>query len=81
MKKVIVVSASWCSQCGPYKKALEQAGIEYQSFDADNPDNEQFLMERGVRGLPTTLVYDGGVHISTVVGNNVPKVKELLSEG
>lgn len=80
MKKVVVVSASWCSQCGPYKRALESAGIEFQSFDADNPDNEQFLMERNVRGLPTTLVYEGGIHIGTVVGNNLPKLKELLND-
>lgn len=80
MKKVVVVSASWCSQCGPYKRALEQAGIEFQSLDADDPENAELLQTVGVRGLPTTLVFDSGPLIGTVVGNNIPKLKELLND-
>lgn len=80
MNKVVVVSASWCSQCGPYKKALERAGIEFESLDADDSANEAYLLKMGVRGLPTTIVLDGEVVVGTVVGNNVPKLKELLGE-
>lgn len=78
MKTVIVVSASWCSQCGPYKKALDQTGIKYETKDADAPENEAQLTLLGVRGLPTTIVFDGEIEVGRVVGNNVPKVKELL---
>lgn len=79
MNKIIVVSASWCSQCGPYKQALDKAGISFESMDADDPDNEMFLHEMGIRGLPTTIVFKGETHLGNVVGNNVPKVKELLN--
>jgi len=80
MISVSVVSASWCSQCGPYKRALEQAGIEYGTIDADHPDNEKFLHAHGVRGLPTTIVYKDNVLLGSVVGNNIPKLKELLND-
>lgn len=79
MNKIYVVSASWCSQCGPYKQALEKAGIEFESVDADDESNEMFLHEMNVRGLPTTIIFRGEVHVGNVVGNNVPKVKELLN--
>lgn len=80
MKKVVVVSASWCPQCGPFKKALENAGIEFETLDADDARNEEYLKTAGVRGLPTTLVFEGEVRIGSVVGNHVPKVKELLNQ-
>lgn len=79
MKGVMVVSASWCSQCGPYKRALDQAGIEYEEQDADDPENEALLKILGVRGLPTTIVFDGEIEVGRVVGNNVPKLRELLA--
>lgn len=79
MKQAMVVSAEWCSQCGPYKRALDQAGIEYESQDADDPENEALLKILGVRGLPTTIIFDGEIEVGRVVGNNVPKVKELLN--
>lgn len=78
MKQVMVVSAAWCSQCGPYKRALDQAGIGYETQDADDPENEELLKMLGVRGLPTTIVFDGEIEVGRVVGNNVPKLKELL---
>lgn len=79
MKKALVVSAEWCSQCGPYKKALENAGIEFETQDADDPENEALLNILGVRGLPTTIIFDGEIEVGRVVGNNVKKVQELLN--
>ena len=80
MKKVVmVVSASWCSVCGPYKKALEAAGIEFKQIDADDPTQQEFLTREGVRSLPTTLVFEADQKVGTVTGNNVKKVQELLN--
>lgn len=78
MKTVVVVSASWCPQCGPYKKMLQSAGIAFQEFDADSPLNQEFLLSLGVRGLPTTFIYEGKEIVATVTGNNAKKVQELL---
>lgn len=79
MRKVVVVSASWCGQCGPYKKALEQAGIEFEVCDADAPENEALLTKLGVRGLPTTIIYVDGAVAVTLAGAQVKKLQELLS--
>lgn len=80
MKKVVVVSASWCSQCGPYKRALEQAGIEYENLDADAPENEKLLSQLGVRGLPTTIVFDGEIELGRTTGKNITMLLEYLND-
>ncbi len=75
---VEVVSASWCSQCQPYKKELEKQGIEYINLDADEESNMQLLSKLGVRSLPTTLVYKDGEVVSTLVSNKVSELKQIL---
>lgn len=75
---VKVVSASWCSQCQPYKKELEKQGIEYANLDADEETNMELLSKLGVRSLPTTLVYKDGEIVSTLVGNKVNELKQIL---
>lgn len=78
--KVKVVSASWCSQCGPYKKQLQSQGIEFENLDADDSSNMELLSSLGVRGLPTTLVYNNDELIGMVAGNKIEDVKELLND-
>lgn len=73
-----VVSASWCGQCGPYKKQLEQSGIEFENIDADDESNMELLKSLGVRSLPTTLVYKNGDTFSLLVGNKISELKEIL---
>ncbi len=77
---VKVVSASWCSQCQPYKKELEKQGIEYINLDADEESNMGLLSKIGVRSLPTTLVYKDDEIASTLVGNKVNELKQTLEE-
>lgn len=56
MNKVVVVGASWCAQCGPYKAALERAGVAYESADLE--DSMAVMEEYGLRGLPATFISD-----------------------
>lgn len=80
MKDIVikVVSASWCGQCGPYKKQLEQSGIEFENIDADDESNMELLKSLGVRSLPTTLVYKNGELIKTFAGNKPQELKAVF---
>ena len=66
-KKLVIVSAAWCSNCGPLKKKLEDAGIEFETVDAE--ENMEFCRNYGVRGLPTTLFFEDGDLVKSLVGN------------
>ena len=73
-KEVVVVSASWCGNCGVLKDALTRSGIVYRVVDAD--ENMEFCRENGVRSLPTSFIYEDGELIKTVVG--LKKVEEFV---
>lgn len=75
MNKVVVVSASWCGSCQSLKFQLDKANVDYSVVDAVTDEGMAFCQENGVRGLPTTFVYDGGGELlSKVVGNNSQEV-------
>lgn len=78
MIEVKVVSAEWCSQCTPFKKTLRQSGIEYTSIDADDVNNAEFIRKHGVRGLPTTLIFEEGLLVKTIAGPKAQEVKDFL---
>ena len=78
MKEVVVFSASWCGQCGPFKKALEQQGVMFENVDVD--EQEDKVAEIGIRGLPTTIILEDGVEVKRISGNKVKEVMEALGE-
>ncbi len=77
---VKVVSASWCSQCQPYKKELEKQGSKYINLDADEESNLELLKFVGVRSRPTTIIFKDGEVWDVVVGNKVSEIKQILEE-
>ena len=75
--KVYVWSASWCPQCGPFKEALTQRGVDFEVQDADALQDEAVRI--GIRSLPTTVFLDdNGEEMHRIPGNNVAKVMEYL---
>ena len=66
-KELIVVTANWCTQCGPLKKKLEDAGIQFTAVDAE--ENPDYCRNYGVRGLPTTLFFENDELVKSLVGN------------
>lgn len=75
---VKIVSASWCNQCTPYKKAVDSLGISFENIDADSEDNMGMLQELGVRSLPTTLVYKDGELVKMFSGNKPQELKQFV---
>lgn len=90
MKKVVIVTASWCSQCPQVKtvlnKLLEDNGdFLLEQLDADT--QEDLVNTLRVRGLPTVLVYssseEDAVLQKTIVGVKSKSVytEALYNEG
>ena len=77
-KEVVVVSAAWCGNCGVLKDALTRSGIVYKVIDADSEEGMAFCRENGVRGLPTSFIYEDGEIVKTVIGNKFQEIKEGL---
>ena len=76
MKKIVVVSSSWCSQCKVLKDQLTRNNITYFVKDADQEFS--FCQENGVKSLPTSFIYDGDEIVKVVVGNKYQEIKEAL---
>ena len=79
MKKVVVFSATWCTNCNAQKQNLTQAGIEYEVVDVDK--EMQKAREFKVRSLPTTVIVDGATIVKLLTGiTNTEEVKKLLKD-
>ena len=76
MKKIVVVSASWCSQCNILKDQLTRNNVTYRVIDAD--EDMDWCKENGVKSLPTSFIYDGDEIVKVVVGNKYQEIKEAL---
>jgi len=73
-KELVIITSTWCANCGPLKKKLEDAGIQFTTVDAE--ENPDYCRNYGVRGLPTALFFEDGELVKSLVGNN--PVKEYI---
>ena len=78
VKKVIKMSASWCMPCKVYAKTFDAVknedkykDIEFEELDVD--ENEDLVIEYGVRGVPTTVILDENDKVITKFSGNVAK--------
>ncbi len=75
-KKLVVVSALWCSQCKVLKDQLTRNNIPYFVKDADT--DIEYCQENGVKSLPTSFICDGDEIVKVVVGNKYQEIKEAF---
>lgn len=69
MNKLIMFTASWCSNCQVVKASLEDNNVSYTTVDVDTSEGEELAKQNGVRGLPTVLVVDDkGEEVRRIVG-------------
>ena len=80
VKKVIKMSASWCMPCKVYAKTFDAIknedkykDIEFEEFDVD--ENEDLVIEYGVRGVPTTVILDENGKVLSKFNGNISKVE------
>ena len=75
--------APWCAPCRAIAPALEQLAAEYAGratiakLNAD--ENQRTMMQYGVQGLPTLLIFKGGQEVARLVGlRPKPAIKQAL---
>lgn len=77
--KIVVFSGQKCPSCKQLKDALDIAGIEYELKEVLECLEE--VKELGIRGIPTTVVYDSiGDVIGKVVGNKLNEILEVMKD-
>lgn len=69
MNRILKFSAGWCGQCKTLDRQLQQLNIAYQSFDADEPSNEDLVNSYHIVTLPVLIaVDDAGKEVARQVG-------------
>lgn len=61
MKRIIYVSALWCSPCASFKPILKEVtdemGISVEYVDVDT--NPAIAKQYGIKSVPTTILLEG----------------------
>lgn len=78
MKKLKLISASWCTNCSSLKKQLDQLGVEYTVVDAD--DDMDYARKAGARSLPTTVLEVDGEIKQTFIGLKAKEIAKAIKD-
>jgi thioredoxin 1 len=88
-KKIVVEFwGTWCGPCRMMKPAFEKVAkentTEVEMYTMDVDLNKEFVMENGIRSIPTVKIFKEGEVVETVVGvlsedHIKGKVKELVN--
>jgi thioredoxin 1 len=78
---IVVYGASWCGPCKLVKETLSKSGLSYKLIDIEQHPNK--AAEAGVRGVPTTIIYnDDNKEVKRIVGSSadlLSKLQEIIS--
>jgi glutaredoxin len=68
-----------CAGCVTVKEVLKAKGVSFVERDVMNPDHMSEASKLGIRGVPTTVVYDNnGVVRLKAVGSTSEGITKLL---
>lgn len=78
VKKVIKLSASWCSPCKAYAKTFEEVSrneefkdISFEEIDIEENDN--IAEKYKVRSVPTTVILDENENVLNIINGNISR--------
>lgn len=76
MKTITIYTSATCPQCRMMKDYMNGKGLSYIEKDVMEPENRQFLMDNGFRGIPVVSV-EGG---RPFMGFNSAELEKQLAE-
>lgn len=78
VKKVIKLSAIWCSPCKAYAKTFEEVSrneefkdISFEEIDIEENDN--IAEKYKVRSVPTTVILDENENVLNIINGNISR--------
>lgn len=74
-KKLVIYTSNTCAYCEMAKEYFKSKGLDYEERNISNPEHRKFLMQLGVRGVPTIMVGD-----KHVIGFDQAQVDELIKD-
>jgi thioredoxin 1 len=78
-KLLVDFDAEWCGPCKslmPRLEKLEQEFPHVQFVKIDVDQNQEYMMESGIRSVPTVKIYDGEKLVNQSAGANPDKFYE-----
>lgn len=66
--KIIKFYSDTCGPCKVLDFNLKKAGIEYESINANDDENDTIVEKYKIRAVPTLIKEDNGVEIARHVG-------------
>lgn len=76
--EVAVFSADDCAGCKVVKNMLTEKGVVFEVKDIMNSDVMEEAQQLGIRGIPVTVFYEGGVVKDSIVGSTEQALKRIL---
>ncbi len=69
-KVLVDFYADWCGPCKTLGPMLDEVSKEVSGkiFKIDVDSNDKLVNEYGIRGVPTTILFENGVASKTIVG-------------
>lgn len=72
--KVTLYGAGWCMHCNNAQDWLDKKNIAYEFKNADEPENQSYLIDLKVQGIPFFEVKKDGSEPVKVHGFNIEKL-------
>lgn len=81
--QVLKIGAEWCAACKAIHPVMENMSGNYNDvkfYDMDADKNQDFVLEMGVRALPSFVFYKDGKELAVEKGLNHITLKKKIEE-
>src|SRR6185312_233785 len=81
--QVLKIGAEWCAACKAIHPVMEKMSIEYDNvkfYDMDADVNQDFVLDMGIRALPSFIFYKDGKELLIEKGLNHITLKKKVEE-